>query len=346
MKVDLKNLPLLMMRLEIQLNSHGMNLDTAQFEKMVRQNNDVGHIIKCCGEMLNKDGSGNSSQNKIANLVTLDADHTKGSLELARGMKPSLSTKPELEHRNTVVRDVKRGLNVKSRVSSDINYSVGSDYEEESAYADHHHTRKHRVSGFQDNAKKESEAKSKRSSKFQAAARISRLQSGEKPHSEASSRASSRDSAISQQHKRETKGILKSTAVMAAVTPKRKPSLDGKRSSSESKGRMSRRKSSEGFSLKNSFTSNASSTKSLGRARSVDRRHSGNSDGSPWSLRKSKSVGRDPGVFRKSATSSQSTPDLRMRRKRDSASHSTSLAPERPSSGRKGRRSFQKEPSF
>lgn len=93
MKVDLKNLPLLLVRLEIQLNSHGMNLDTAQFEEMVRQNNDVGHIIKCCGEMLNKNKSGNASRNKVASLVTLDTDHTKGSLEVARGMTPSLSSK-------------------------------------------------------------------------------------------------------------------------------------------------------------------------------------------------------------------------------------------------------------
>jgi hypothetical protein len=100
MTVDLKNLPLLIMRLQIQLHSHGMQLDTNEFEAMVCENNDVGHVIKKCGELLYND-------DKNSSLVTLTPEYSKGSLEVARGGKPTLKSKPKLEHRNTVVRDVK-----------------------------------------------------------------------------------------------------------------------------------------------------------------------------------------------------------------------------------------------
>ena len=42
MTVDLKNLPVLMLRLQIQLQSHGMSLDTQKFSEMVEKDNDVG----------------------------------------------------------------------------------------------------------------------------------------------------------------------------------------------------------------------------------------------------------------------------------------------------------------
>ena len=86
-------------------------------------------------------------------------------------MTPSLSSKRELVHRNTIVRDVKKGLNMK-----DVTDSV------EPAFEGSHRTRKHRLSGFQDNVKKELQAKPKGPSKFQAVTRISRIQSGEKMH--------------------------------------------------------------------------------------------------------------------------------------------------------------------
>jgi hypothetical protein len=50
--VDLKNLPVLMLRLQIQLNSHGMKLDSAKFEEKVRKDNDVGSILKFCGKSI------------------------------------------------------------------------------------------------------------------------------------------------------------------------------------------------------------------------------------------------------------------------------------------------------
>jgi hypothetical protein len=184
MKVDLKHIPLLVMRLQIQLNSHGMQLDTDEFEAMVRENNDVGHVIKKCGELLNEDN--NSS------LVTITPEYSKGSLDVARGEKPTLNSKPKLEHRNTVVRDVKRGLSLKGiEVISDSDSSVDSDYDSEAERLFGHRVgatvkprvdRKHRASSKPSTAEKGSKSK--------AIARISRFQTdfrGEKDNLSVSS---------------------------------------------------------------------------------------------------------------------------------------------------------------
>jgi hypothetical protein len=211
MKLDLKSLPLLMMRL---------------------------HIIKCCGEMLNaSQGRGTS---KVANLVTLDAEHSKGSVEVARGGKATLSTKPVLEHRNTVVRDVKRGLSMKG-IQVDFDSSdMDSDYDEE--LHDRPPTRKHKR-GSQE------QTQAKASSKFKAAARVSRLQQG------ATNRENT-DLKIAQNKEAEHKGRLKSAALMAsAAMPKTRRSIETSdsisRSSSKSDGR---RRSRQSETNRNSFT--------------------------------------------------------------------------------------------
>ena len=124
MKVDLKNLPILIMRLQIQLNSNGMELDTEKFKEMVSKNNDVGSVIKQCGEMLY---GGNS---ETSGLVTLTPEYSKGSVDAARGEKLSLAPKPKLEHKNTVVRGVKQSLSARGiMIESDSDSSnCDSDY--------------------------------------------------------------------------------------------------------------------------------------------------------------------------------------------------------------------------
>ena len=77
MRIDLKNLPLLIMRLEIQLNSHGMELNAEKFSELVSKNNDVGIVIKRCGELFD-------SQHDSSGLVTPMQKNSKGSVDAAR----------------------------------------------------------------------------------------------------------------------------------------------------------------------------------------------------------------------------------------------------------------------
>ena len=110
MKIDLKNLPILIMRLQIQFNSHGMELDAKKFSELVSQDNDVGSVIKQCGELFYR-----------SNAVS--------------GEKSSLASKPKHETRNAVVRGVKNSLSTRGIVigsGSDSN-SADSDSDDEEA---------------------------------------------------------------------------------------------------------------------------------------------------------------------------------------------------------------------
>lgn len=91
MKVDVKNIHILIMRLRIQLNAHGMQLNSDEFEELVYQNNDVGHIIRKCGEFLDTKSCSTQSS-----LVSIDPDVLKGSVEVARGRRPSLQSEPSV----------------------------------------------------------------------------------------------------------------------------------------------------------------------------------------------------------------------------------------------------------
>jgi hypothetical protein len=110
-KIDLKKLPVLIIRLQIQLDAHGMRLNTEKFTELVNRSNDMGRILNICGNMLSLDEKGNDNCDTM-DLVTLKPEYSKGSVEIARGMAPKLSY-TTLRHRNAVVRDVKKGLSMK-----------------------------------------------------------------------------------------------------------------------------------------------------------------------------------------------------------------------------------------
>lgn len=329
MKLDMKNLPMLIMRLQIQLSSHGMQLDTQEFEAMVRENNDVGHIIKSCGEMLNP--SEGRVTSKVANLVTLDADHSKGSLEVARGGKANLCTKPALEHRNTVVRDVKRGLSMKG-IQVDSDSSVDSDYGEDTQLDIIRLTRKHRTPDQHGPSKRgdQEQAHVKGLSKVKAAARVSRLQSGATSH-ETLDRRNPNPKIAQNKEVGERKGRLKSAAMMAsAAMPKRRRSISEVADSisvGSSKSDGTRRsRQSETTSTRNSFTAE--------------------SFPSP-PFRKTKSSERGSNALRKSTTSTKSgasNPDLRSNRRPSSTPRSKSVMGSSSSSNRRRRK--EREGSF
>jgi hypothetical protein len=121
-----------------------------------------------------------------SSLISIAPEYSKGSVEVARGGKPSLQGKPKLEHRNTVVRDVKRGLSMRGIEIDSDSSSVDSEYDEEAdrlfgsksrnVEPQPRPSRKHRVTEKED----------KPTYAPQAPARISRLEAGGKRDTEIS----------------------------------------------------------------------------------------------------------------------------------------------------------------
>ena len=47
-----QELPLLSLRLQIQLQPYGIKLDTSKFEAMIQEDNDIGNVMRFCGDLL------------------------------------------------------------------------------------------------------------------------------------------------------------------------------------------------------------------------------------------------------------------------------------------------------
>lgn len=368
MKVDLKNLPVLLLRLQIQLNSHGMRLDTEKFTEMVRKDNDVGSILKICGDMLSLDDKGGIDPSAM-NIVTIDQQYAKGSVDAARGKAPQLLSKPTLEHRNTVVRDVKRGLSMKGieiypssdESSVESGYSGGYVVPTRAPAAPRQQRRlqpeppqRQRSIGSVSSG-----GKGKTSGKFATAAKMSRFMGGTKKEETES------------QPKGQTKSKLKSAAMLASVSSprdsrmKETKSADNIRSahrgssrlsdddmsfgsssmtkrSIASKGSQGRRKGSK-FS---SFMKKADDDSSLGsmsakrRTRSVDKARSASKSVGSASSRKSQSQPRSRRVASREMGDDDGSLSSPARRKKLSSRSSTmdSEAGRASSSGRRVRR--------
>mmetsp|Transcript_28175 Transcript_28175/g.48610 ORF Transcript_28175/g.48610 Transcript_28175/m.48610 type:complete len:404 (-) Transcript_28175:212-1423(-) len=138
MKIDSKELPLLSLRLQIQLEPYGIKLATNKFEAMILEDNDISNVMKFCGDML-FEGDSNDSQDddsvdsevtfdfesfcrtlddehdtmtfeEKVGMVTVDEKFSKGSVEVARGKRMTLvrSTGKTDMHRKTIVKEVKK----------------------------------------------------------------------------------------------------------------------------------------------------------------------------------------------------------------------------------------------
>jgi hypothetical protein len=83
-----------------------------------REGNDVGSVLKICGDMLALDNKGDNDPD-IMDVVTLDQQYSTGSVEAAQSMTPTMLN-IRSESRNKVVRDVKRGLSMKG-IEIDLN---------------------------------------------------------------------------------------------------------------------------------------------------------------------------------------------------------------------------------
>ena len=62
MKVDIQEGPLLALRLKIQLGPHGIDLDADRFQQVIEEDNDIGHILKFCAEVLYPEGKSKGIQ--------------------------------------------------------------------------------------------------------------------------------------------------------------------------------------------------------------------------------------------------------------------------------------------
>jgi len=142
MKIDAREVPLLALRLQIQLEPYGIKLDANKFNTMIREDNDISHVLKFCGDMLfegesNYGDDDNSVESELTfdfesfcrslddeseestlkmtyeeklTMVTVDAKLCKGSVENARGKRMTLmSNKKDKDARKkSIVKEVKR----------------------------------------------------------------------------------------------------------------------------------------------------------------------------------------------------------------------------------------------
>ena len=228
LRIDLRALPTLVLRLQIQLNSHGLNLDTDKFSAMVERNNDVETVLKLCGNMLSVKTSKDTVDPSTIDMVTIDQQkYSKGSVMSARGKSNHL-VQPKLEHRNTVVREISRKLSMKGieilSDSDDDDSSIESEFEPESISRESPVRRQRPPARDESSARRQrpvgsgGEKKSKTAGKFKAAAKISRFAGGSKRDDDYEYRRSASQSSGSVPNKTQTKSKFKSAALMTTVS--------------------------------------------------------------------------------------------------------------------------------
>jgi len=140
MKINSKELPLLSLRLQLQLEPYGIKLDTNKFKAMILEleDNDISNVMKFCGNMLfegesNDNGDDDSVDSEVTfdfesfcrslddehqtmtyeekvGMATVDEKFSKGSVEVARGRRMTLvrSTGKTDTRRKTVVKEVEK----------------------------------------------------------------------------------------------------------------------------------------------------------------------------------------------------------------------------------------------
>lgn len=141
MKIDLKELPLLSIRLQLHLDPFGIKLDNHMFENMIKQDNDISNVLKFCGDVLygddedegsdsdddsvdsqvtfdfeafckeiDEDSAPTMSRKERRSMVTIDDRFSKGSVEVARGNRMTLH-KPSNQkdmRKKTILKEVNR----------------------------------------------------------------------------------------------------------------------------------------------------------------------------------------------------------------------------------------------
>mmetsp|Transcript_2574 Transcript_2574/g.5465 ORF Transcript_2574/g.5465 Transcript_2574/m.5465 type:complete len:395 (+) Transcript_2574:155-1339(+) len=140
-KIDLHELPLLSIRLGLQLQPYGIKLDTSKFEAMIKEDNDISNVLKFCAEVLfdgdsedKTDNDDNSVDSEVTfdfesfarsldadgpprmtvaekmSMITVSEKYSRGSVEVARGKRMTLhqSKGKSGVERGTIMKEVKR----------------------------------------------------------------------------------------------------------------------------------------------------------------------------------------------------------------------------------------------
>jgi len=141
MKIDGKEIHLLSLRLQIQLEPYGISLDTDMFEDMVRQDNEISSVLKFCGRMLFPDDENDSANSDDSDeddeeigdleafcktlgedeeppltfeekmgMITVNEQFSKGSVEVARGGRMTMvaAKSTGATRRKTIMKEVKK----------------------------------------------------------------------------------------------------------------------------------------------------------------------------------------------------------------------------------------------
>jgi len=134
MKIEGKEVHLLALRLQIQLEPYGIKLDMTRFEDMLNENNDISNVLRFCGQLLFEDNDNDSVDSDVtagleafcrnldddaeqpmtfeekAEMVTVSDKFSKGSVEVARGGRMTVvaSKSPKEMRRKTLMKEVKK----------------------------------------------------------------------------------------------------------------------------------------------------------------------------------------------------------------------------------------------
>mmetsp|Transcript_14923 Transcript_14923/g.26972 ORF Transcript_14923/g.26972 Transcript_14923/m.26972 type:complete len:184 (-) Transcript_14923:129-680(-) len=82
MKIDASEVPLLSLRLQIQLEPYGIKLDANKFDNMIREDNDISHVLKFCGNLLFEgESNDNDDDNSVDSALTFDFESFCKSLD-------------------------------------------------------------------------------------------------------------------------------------------------------------------------------------------------------------------------------------------------------------------------
>ena len=71
--LKVKEIPILSLRLQIQLQAYGIKLDTSKFETMIEEDNDISNVIKVCGELLfSEEEDESDDEDSVDSALTFD----------------------------------------------------------------------------------------------------------------------------------------------------------------------------------------------------------------------------------------------------------------------------------
>ena len=148
LKIDLKDIPIITLKVQIQLEAKGINLDAESFGDMIREDNNVTAALKFCGDILFQDEEedsdddsemsidfdisdfdvsgqfkGNQSRTmteKRMSMFSIKDKYSKGSVEVARGKRSTIAPKTETR-RKTMTKQIRKSAALQSRPNQKAN---------------------------------------------------------------------------------------------------------------------------------------------------------------------------------------------------------------------------------